>query len=85
MCPHDLREIVQGPVQALAIDEEGRRLVDSSSAAALDVGEDTLSKRVLAKGRVGLRWIELKFQCKPASSESSAARSAPGWSAGTGQ
>lgn len=62
-CPHDLREFAPGPVQALAIDEEGRRRVDSSSAAALDVGEDALSKPVLAKGRVGLRWVELQSPC----------------------
>ena len=37
--------------------------MDSCSAAALDVGEDALSKRVLAKGRVGLRWVELKSPC----------------------
>ena len=37
--------------------------MDSSSPAALDVGEDALSKRVLAKGRLGLRWVELKSPC----------------------
>ena len=40
---------------ALAFDEEGGRCVDSNSPAALDVGEDALSKRMLAQGRVGLR------------------------------
>ena len=59
-CPHGLQEFAPGPIQAHAIDEEGRRRVDSSSPAALDVGEDALSKRVLAKSRVGLRWLELK-------------------------
>ena len=34
--------------------------MDSNSPAALDVGEDALSKRVLAKSRVGLRWVEFK-------------------------
>ena len=53
----------QGRSRRSHIDEEGRRRVDSSSPAALDVGEDALSKRVLAKGRVGLRWVELKSPC----------------------
>ena len=34
--------------------------MDSSSPAALDVGQDALSKRVFAKGRVGLRQVKLK-------------------------
>jgi hypothetical protein len=62
-CPHDLREFAPGPVQALAFDEEGGRRVDSNSPAAFDVEEDALSKRVLAQGRVGLRWVELKSPC----------------------
>ena len=62
-CPHDLREFAPRPVQALAIDEEGRRRVDPSSPAALDVGEHALSKLAPAKGRLGLRWIELKSPC----------------------
>ena len=37
--------------------------MDSRAAAALDVGEDALSERVLAKGGVGLRWIELESPC----------------------
>ena len=62
-CPHDLREFAPGPVQALAIDEKGRRRVDPSSPAALDVGEHALSKVAPAKGGLGLRWIELKSPC----------------------
>ena len=62
-CPDDLREFVPGPVQALAIEEEGRGRVDSGSPSALDVGEDAVSERVLAKGRPGLHWVELKSPC----------------------
>jgi hypothetical protein len=35
----------------------------SSSAAALDVGEDALSRPVLAQSRVGFCWVELKAPC----------------------
>ncbi|HKO26587.1 MAG TPA: IS256 family transposase [Solirubrobacteraceae bacterium] len=62
-CPHDLPELAPGPAQGLAIDEEGRRRMDSGAAAALDVGDDALSERVLAKGGVGLRWIEPESPC----------------------
>ena len=62
-CPHDLREFAPGPVQALAIDEEGRRRVDPGSPAALDVGEDALPERVLAEGRMGFRRVQLKSPC----------------------
>ena len=37
--------------------------MDSNAPAALDVSKDALSKRVLAKGRIGLRWVQLKSPC----------------------
>ena len=62
-CPDDLREFAPGPIQTLAIDEEGRRRADAGSPATLDVGENARSEPALAKGRVGLRGIELKLPC----------------------
>ena len=37
--------------------------MDPSSPAALDVGDNALSKPALAKGRVGHRWFKLKSPC----------------------
>lgn len=47
-----------GPVQALAVDEEGRRPVGPGPPAGGDVGENSLSKAPLAQGRLGVLCIK---------------------------